>query len=119
MALQEAQRARIILDLLLDGNVTTEANYGNGIDKAAPAVAQKYADAILDAYPRVWYDNATPPAVRQPTNDEKALHMIKILKGFLKEHRVNHARKIDAATKAAQDAALAAVNAEVASELGD
>lgn len=112
MALGRIVRARIILDLLKDGDVATEANYDAALlDYATAPLAIKYGDAVLEAY--YGYDEAQVAAA---SNAEKATAVINMLRRHLRD-ALRQSRAPEAA-RAAADAETAVVNTEVDTELG-
>ena len=110
MALTSVNRARIILDLLKDGIVTTEANYGAGIDKAPALVASKYVESqakFLDA-------NGDP---RAPTNEELADVFLRRMRQYVTGTYVHIKQQASAET--ARQAAIAAAETETLAEIGE
>ena len=101
--LTNVQRTRIIMDLVLDGDVATPASYAT-VDLATAPTAIKYADAIIA------YNGVNPNGTW--TNEMKATYYLNELK---KWHQMflKHQRE----TAAGQPAAEAAV-AEVIVDLG-
>ena len=73
MALSNVVRVRIILYLLKTGDVTTEANYGAGIDKVPIAIASRYGDDFLKESGATFFDGATPPQPRVPVGHPRLL----------------------------------------------
>ena len=112
MALSRVDRARIIIDLLKDGVVTTEANYNSSlIDYATPALSLKYADAVMEAY-----GGYSEAQVAAASNPEKATVFLNELRTHLRD-----ALRIARAPQAAETARLAeevTVQSEVDTELG-
>lgn len=109
-------RARIILDLLKDDDVSNLTPY-NSVDKIPLVTAAKYADSLLVAYPNTWYDESDPPQEREPTNDEVAAYFIKRLKTYLKE--IHQSNLINTATEDARTNAAAGAVTEVNTDLGE
>ena len=115
MALTSVNRARIILDLLKDGIVTTEANYGAGIDKAPALVASKYVDAFLIESQAKFLDANGDP--RAPTNEELADVFLRRMRQYVTGTYVHIKQQASAET--ARQAAIAAAETETLAEIGE
>lgn len=82
MALTKIQRVRIIMDLIKDGDVTTESNYDNpALDYASAALATKYADALIETH-----QGQDPSSM---DNAEKSRRVLNILKKMFRVSLVN------------------------------
>lgn len=110
MALSNIQRARIVLDLLKDGEVANQAAYGS-VDLAPAATALKYAAAI---YPRAAGPLA-PGAV--PTNDQLAAALLKALRLALRDAALQS--RVPAAAETAANNEQSTVLSETQLELGE
>lgn len=120
MALSTLDRARIILDLVKDGEVATEAAYAN-VDKIGAAAGNKWAEAFYDAYgPIMGIDEETggqvPLAFEDLTNAEKGAFYMNQLR--LWHQNVLLGVRLGSARETAANTERATVLAEVASELG-
>ncbi len=114
MALTNVQRARIIMDLVKDGNVGNEANYGAGVDKIAVPTAGKYADAFIDVFGPVRDSNGEE--VVSPTAEQKALFYINRLRAHHRD--VLLSARVPAAAETARTTEQGTVNTEVDTEVG-
>lgn len=94
MSLTNVLRARVILDLLKDGDVSDEAAY-NSIDKAGVALATKYVS--------LWPGESAEERADNMLNDIKIAMRVKL---------------IQAATNAAYSAASASATSEAVADLG-
>ena len=103
-------RARIIMDLVKDGEVANLADYAN-VEKLAGPVALKYARAFWDA------PGFAHPDVENPTNEQLAAHFI----NRMRQYAINleAAVRVPNAVSAAQTSEAATVAAEGSTELGD
>ena len=111
MSLTSVVRVRIIMDLLKDGDVGTEANYDSSlIDYIDAPTALKHANAFVLAYGPI------PNVEGDPTNEQKATFYLNCLR---KHHaEVTKSVRGPAAGDAARIAEIDVVTAEVESELG-
>lgn len=115
MALDQGKRARIILDIIKDGNVENGAAY-NSVDLSTVAVMKKYSEAFAAEYGKKWYDNATPPVERAPTNDELAEFLISKIKQYVRE--IFRANKVNTAAATAGITAGSTADTEAQTDLG-
>lgn len=110
-------RARILMDLTKDGEVTSLGDYAN-VEKATAVLAIKYAQAFWDApgfsHPVLVDENGDP---RDPTNDELARNYI----NRLRQHHIDLRASVEvpAARTTAGVAKAATVAAEGTTDLGD
>lgn len=101
--LSKIDRARIILDLIKDGDVVSLADYSD-VEQATPALALKYARAAWDA------KGFRHPAIENPTNEELATNYLNRIRDYnitlLAASRVttvgNTARDVEAGIVAAE-----------------
>lgn len=103
-------RARIIMDLVKDGEVSDLANY-SAVEKAASPLALKYAQAFWDA-PGFSHEKEV-----NPTNDQLATNYINRLRDYHKQ--VLAAARVPAAGETARRAETATVVAEGTTDLND
>jgi hypothetical protein len=110
-------RARVLLDLVRDGEVTDLSAYAT-VEKAESALVLKYAQAMWDApgwtVPNLVDDNGDP---RDPTNDELTANYISRLKAYHKD--VLAATRVGVVGTEARDTEAAIVAAEGTTDLGD
>jgi len=107
-------RARIIMDLVKDGEVANLADYAN-VEKASGGLALKYAQAFWDApgFPQL----STVVDPENPTNAELATHYINRVRESHKE--TSAAARVSTAGETAREAEAAAVAAEGTSDFGN
>lgn len=113
-AITDLNRARIILDLLKDGNVANETPYGS-LDLAGAPIATKYADAFWSVYDgQNTFTPGTP--VTSPTNAQKATFWLRRIGIHCKEVLATSRVPTVAATAAATETTT--VNTETTADLG-
>lgn len=109
MALSNIQRARIIFDLLRDGEVANQAAYAN-VDMAPAALTLKYAAAMYQ------HGAALAPGAA-PTNDQLAAGFLRALRLILRSAAIES--RVPAAGRAAANAEETAVLGETRQDLGE
>ena len=111
MTLNVVDRARIIMDLVQDGDVATEANYASpDLDFVDGPTALKYAQAFWDVGAGVAVDP------ENPTNDELATNYMNAQREFHRS-RLAASRAPALANQARVDE-IAVVDGEVETDLG-
>ena len=115
MALSTLDRARIVLDLVRDGDVANEAAYAN-VDKIGAASGNKWAEAFYDAYGPLIDEAGAPLVFADLTAMQKGSFYLNQLRIF--HQNVLLGVRLQSARETAADAERATVLAEVASELG-
>jgi hypothetical protein len=115
MALTNVTRARVIMDLIKDGDVTNETPYDDGtVDLLDGYTSLKYAQAFWDSY----YTPEDPEnPIESPTNAQLAAFMVQQLRKYFRA--VLRSVRASAAATAAREAELDIVDTEVDSELGN
>ena len=110
-----ANRARILMDLTKDGEVTDLANYAN-VEMLAGVTALEIANDFWEQYGQQLYeeDGTTP---RDPTNEELATHYINRIRQFHKETRAANRLKKNGVE--ARDAERILVDAANTTDFGD
>ncbi len=113
----KVDRARFIMDLVKDGEVSDLANY-SAVEKVPGPIALKYAQAFWDApgfaHPVLVDDDDNP---RDPTNDELATNYINRLRDYHKQ--VLAAARVPVAGETARKTEAATVAAEGTTDLND
>lgn len=108
MALTQVQRVRIMLDLLKDGSVTTEANYSSPtLDYLDIPTALKYAEALITSY-------HSPGDVSGMSGEEKSRRVLNILRRIFRE-ALTSTRGV-AASSAEKVTASSEVDTEIGTE---
>ena len=106
-------RARIIMDLVKDSEVTTLANYADtAVDYLDGATAIKYANAAISVY-----GNVSDEVLSEMTNEDKALLYIDILRMFHK--RILKAANVPGAVDTAREVEELAAATEGQTDFGD
>jgi|GEM_PF-4928712 len=113
--LPPVNRARIIMDLVQDDEVTTLVNYADAkVDYQTAETSSKYADAFWAVYgPPI---NAQTGLPYPASNDNKALFLIRCLRAHFRA--VLSASRVPQAGAAARAAEKSIVESEAATELG-
>lgn len=106
----KVDRARVIMDLVKDGEVSDLANY-SAVEKVPGPIALKYAQAFWDA------SGFTNPGGSNPTNEQLATNYINRLRDYHKQ--VLAAARVPAAGETARETEAATVAAEGTTDLND
>ncbi len=113
MALSDIDRARVIMDLVKDGNVANETPYNN-VDKIDAPTGLKYVDAFVDVFGPIRDNEGNE--VETPTNAQKARFYLNRLK---QHHRdVLMTARVPAAATAARETEQSTVATELNNEIG-
>ncbi len=114
--ISKVDRARVIMDLVKDGEVASLADYAN-VEKVSGPIALARAQDFWDApgfiHPTLVDGNGDP---RDPTNEELAINYINRLRVY--HNDVRAAVRVSAAKKTAGQAEAVTVAAEGVTELG-
>lgn len=111
-----ADRLRIILDLIKDGEVTTAANYADTeLDYLAALTALKYAESFYNKYGPVWIGGEAK-SWEDLTNAQRSAFMINKIRLFIRE--VRHADLDPVAAQSAYDTQKATTETEIDTDLG-
>ena len=103
-------RARIILDLIKDGEVANLADY-SGVEKAIPALVLKYARASWNA------SGYAHPDISNPTNEQLVTNYINRLRDY--HTNLLAAARVSPVVETARSTESARVRAEAKQDLNE
>ena len=110
MALNDINRVRIIMDLIKDGDVTSEAAY-SGVDLFDAGKTDDWVEAIYDAYGPLYDVDSVPIPYVSLTNAQKAAFYMD------KQIEFHRQARIAADVRSAADTAAAAARASIESDI--
>ena len=115
MALTKVKRLRLILDLLQDGDVTTEGDYA-GLDIIPLPVAARWAMYVYDAHGPLYDSEGVARDFEDLATDEIAGFFLDQFIEFLRQ--VGYRGAVKAAAEECGAAAKATVDSDISSDFG-
>lgn len=118
MALSFVNRARMIMDLIRDGSVSSESAY-SGVDLINASVGLKYLDAMLEVYGNIL---PTPPntTIEEELASMSSSEKSRLYINFLRRFHIDALKSSRAPQvgQAASDAESASIESAAPSEIG-